>query len=259
MIKIALSCFLAGISYVAIAQTQVDTSLLNNSTRWKFKTSWGFFSGMVGKASFGDFKTLNIDKGEKKTIFHSKDKFLSVGSNTGIKKTVIDEKNQPFALTIGCEGGDSAIVNMILSINEKSTSTVVRFSNHADETKFKTFNYCKNATIIVDSVVQWKLITDTFMTKNAIHFRRYMLSSDGDSISIERAMGFKKVRKIFGVIIPEGWLFIQSGKQLAAIQQYPESAVWLKNDLPLATRKAFAAAILTILGSTSGIEDVNYD
>ncbi len=50
---------------IGSSQFLVDTSLLNNSDKWKPKIGWQVIANTLKKVSLGPIETVQIDKGEK--------------------------------------------------------------------------------------------------------------------------------------------------------------------------------------------------
>ena len=95
-----------------MAQHVIDTSLLNNSDKWKPKISLLVIANTLKKVSIGSLETVDIDKGEK-NITRSKNKSLQAENGAwGVVKDYTVNKKQSFDIKILSNNTDSIFLNM---------------------------------------------------------------------------------------------------------------------------------------------------
>ncbi len=130
---IAFGLFLM-IPLISTSQLWLDTSLLNNSDKWKPKIGALIIANTLKKVSLGPIETVKINKGEKK-VSRSKSRDFRVENEAwGFVKDFQSVKRQPFDITSIYNGTDSIFLNMkMVNKSEGQTTGIIhskKLMNH---------------------------------------------------------------------------------------------------------------------------------
>lgn len=242
------------------AQIIVDTALLNNSDKWKPKTSMAVIANILKKVSVGPFETVQIEKGTKRVTRSKNQAFIVENEKWGFTQDYYIEKRQPFDITAVFDKKDTILINiqMVTSTSGRRNG-IIHSKNELPEYATNSI-FCQEALIESkrDST-QWLLKRDTLSVKHFddmcyipgsisdgykdVHIWR-LFSSTGDTISIYPAKGFMK--RVYKASLPEGIVFIRNGKQIAAYQIAPKY-LWLRKDLKEQDKQILGACTVAIL------------
>jgi hypothetical protein len=147
---------------IGSSQFLVDTSLLNNSDKWKPKIGWQVIANTLKKVSLGPIETVQIDKGEKNVSRSKSRGFRMENGAWGIVKDYQIEKRQPFDITSIYNGTDSIFLNMKMVTNSEGQTTGIIHSKKPLPESGTSYTYCEETIIETNKdTTQWILKRDT--------------------------------------------------------------------------------------------------
>jgi hypothetical protein len=227
---------------------ELDTSLASHCDRWKPSVRSGFFSmSAVAKASFGPFKTIDIDKDKAKEISRSKSSDL-------FWKTITTKEKHEASLTVLYNDTDSIFINLLFETIDATTGRSILGAivlGSKDKSNTKHIAECKEMVIQLpnDSSLWHFLPSGLYPVEPGNSIDPFgKLVTKTDSCDIVYTRGFSGLKKIMPGYVT-GIVFTKENKQLAALQLYNKNYVWLTTQADEKTRTllgAFMAALLCI-------------
>ncbi|MEO6583806.1 MAG: hypothetical protein ABIO05_05750 [Ferruginibacter sp.] len=247
---------------ISASQLLVDTSLLNNSNKWKPKIGALNIANTLKKVSLGPIETVKIDKGEKKVNREKKHGFRSENDAWGFVTDYKIEKRQPFDITLVYNGADSIFLNMNMVNKSEGQRTGIFHSKKELPGSGNSYTYCEETNIETNKdTTQWILKRDTLslnlvkyyemcsmpanFPNSFVNVEIWNLSgSAGDTILIYPVKGFGQ--KGYKTRYSEGLVFIHKDKQLAAYQFSPKY-MWIRKDLKDQVKMILGGAVIALL------------
>jgi hypothetical protein len=230
---------------MAVSQVLVDTSLLNNSDKWKPKINGFVIANALHKVSIGPLETVKIEKG-KKEVTSSKSKSLKGESGAwGIVKTYNTSKKQPFDLTVLYNSKDSVFITMNMTTETEGKRTVFKLSKKEMPDAATTWTYCEGTTLRTQNdTTEWYLESNIERQSFSDAPNYTLTSSKNDTILIYAAKGFRN--KVYKLSPPEGFVLLHQGGQIAAYQSAPRF-FWVRNNLDEKAKQIIGGAVISIL------------
>ncbi len=248
------------IPLISTSQLLLDTSLLNNSDKWKPKIGALIIANTLKKVSLGPIETVKIDKGEKKVSRSKSPDFRVENEAWGFVNDYQSVKKQPFNITSIYNGTDSIFLNMKMVNKTEGQTTGIFHTKKALPESRSSFTYCEETIIETNNdTTQWILKREILSEEKYyemcsmhssfpsrfVNVEIWNLSgSGGDTIIIYPVKGFGP--KGYKSRFSEGLVFIHKDKQIAAYQFSPKY-MWIRKDLKDQEKQILGGAVIALL------------
>lgn len=250
-IIVAVALLFLAFANTGMCQVSVSEALISGSEPFRLNTFFVQSSGDVRKISIGPFKTIKIQQGKDHLVGQMPQPFLAViKKNVGLKKSIVTTTARPYSMRILSDGNDTAVANIEMTTVKGERALIEMTSGNAVPENNKRF-YCSNIEIQVKSdSLSWYM--PQYDDDNA-DFSDYPLSFDRiltngiDQILVEGAEDFP-ARKAFRNAT-RGIVFIRNKKQIAALETYPQTALWLTADIDAKSKTVIGAIAVTLLAT----------
>jgi len=233
---VSSSLFLLSVLLVGCYDTKeiaIAESLLNTSEKWEASKKGTF---KIGKADFGPYKTISsekLDSAKLKTHSHYR------GLNLfGKNETETERKVYSLWLTDNRDTAQVLIHKKIITTDHYKGFFGILDEDSSDEAQEIT-----GEIVLAGTEEPWgfKYRSWNFFIKKA------SLWYQNDTIHVEEVPQFRNRKHgCFGPCY-KGLTLIQNDQAIAALQLEGNKYVWIRNDLPDATRLAIAGFFSTIL------------
>jgi hypothetical protein len=254
-------CALLTTLEVSAQVSLIDTALLNNSNMWRGEQSLTTTGSLLRKSSFGDIKTLNIEKGKRVEVASSKNKGFVIGSDGNrFEKTIHSKDTQSFTLHITTDGSDSIFLKLALTLLSEETRSTINLSKKSPAQSGSSTSFCNEMVVhLSKDSTKWVLRGKDYSSdvENQTYFP--IISSQGDSMFVAYAKGFNPNKKIWKLTPPEGVVFFKSGVQVAALRTFFPVSIWMKKDLDKKSQQVISAIMLGLLSYNGQLPQLNQE